>query len=214
MHTQAIIFDLDGTLLDTLEDLRSATNYALKKNGFPVRTTEQVRAAIGNGVKQLMKRSLAPNVAEAYLDVCLEDFYNYYDQHLCEATTAYQGVDTLVDALHECGIQLAALSNKYNSAACRLIEHFFGDAFRMIVGECEDEPRKPDPTAALRILQELEVEAEHALYVGDSIIDMETARNAGITMAGACWGFSGYEVLRRAGVRNLLRAPVELLSML
>lgn len=213
MRFEAIIFDLDGTLLNTLGDLADAVNFALSKRGHPPRTEAEVRDFIGNGIGKLIERALPPE-AQAEADDCLADFSSHYRVHMADRTVPYAGVPALVEALHARGLTLAVLSNKVDEAAVRLVTHYFGEAFALVRGERAGVPRKPDPTSVHDILRTLQIDAARTLYVGDSGVDMETAKNAGLFAAGVTWGFRSREVLLTHGADVLVDRPEELFKFL
>lgn len=213
MQIKTVLFDLDGTLLDTLGDLMDAVNFALEKRGYPARTLEDIRAFVGNGVGKLMQRALPPGKS-ADAESCLMDFHAYYNAHMTDRTVPYAGISALIPALQARGIALAVLSNKYDPAAKALVQHYFGNAFSLVCGERPDIPRKPDPTAVHLILQTLHTLPENALYIGDSGVDMQTAKNAGLYAVGAAWGFRSRETLRKHGADTLIDKPGALLQLL
>ena len=211
----AVIFDLDGTLLNTLADLREAANASLAKRGLPPRTLDEIRQFVGNGVRNLMKRCLPPESSDTEVDAALADFKAYYAVHLCEQTVPYDGIPELLVTLRERGVRLAVLSNKLDAASKQLMEHYFPQGtFSMVFGERAGIPRKPDPTSCREIMQELGVAAEDVLYVGDSGVDMQTAHNAGLYAVGVTWGFRSREVLMDNGADTLIDTPEQLLTLL
>lgn len=211
---KAVIFDLDGTLLNTLEDLRAAVNDALRKRGLPPRSLEEVRMFVGNGIRQLMKRSLPEGASDEEIDAALSDFRCHYYQHLCDATQPYDGIPEMVDELARRGVKMAVLSNKVDEASKKLIEHFFPKRFALVFGERKGIPRKPNPMSCLEIMQHLKVKPEEVLYVGDSGVDMQTAHNAGLYGIGVTWGFRSQKTLEENGAKRLLDTPSQLLDIL
>lgn len=211
---KAVIFDLDGTLLNTLEDLRSAVNVALALRNLPPRSLEEVRCFVGNGVRNLMRRALPAGTADADIDAALADFKQYYAAHIRDTTIPYDGIPELLTALCKRGIKVGVLSNKMDSATQELIQHFFPGKVDVIFGEHKDIPRKPDPTSCRLVMQQLGVKPEEVLYVGDSGTDMQTAKNAGLTAVGVTWGFRSREDLLQNGADYLVAAPVEIFRLL
>jgi 2-phosphoglycolate phosphatase len=211
---EAVIFDLDGTLLNTLEDLRGAVNAALALRKLPPRTTEEVRAFIGNGVRNLMKRALPQGTSEEEIDAALADFKSHYAQHLCEKTVPYEGIAEMLDVLKQRGIKLAVLSNKLDAATKQLMTQYFPEKFDIVYGERDGIPRKPDPTSCREIIQQFGIPAEQILYIGDSGVDMQTAKNAGLYAVGATWGFRDRSVLEQNGADVLIDHPKQLLDVL
>ncbi|HBI64881.1 MAG TPA: hypothetical protein DDX51_07190 [Clostridiales bacterium] len=210
----SVIFDLDGTLLDTLGDLQGAVNDALHRRGLPPRTVDEVRRFAGNGVRMLMKRSLPEGSTDAEIDAALADFKAYYAAHLTDSTVPYDGIPELLSALRKRGIKIGVLSNKLDSAAQQLMTHFFDGQIDVVFGEHADVPRKPDPTSCRMVMERLGVQPEDVLYVGDSGTDMQTACNAGLTAVGVTWGFRSREELIDSGADFLADLPAQILMML
>ena len=186
-----LIFDLDGTLLDTVADLAASTNYALKQCGFPVHKASDYKFFIGNGINKLFERVLP--VGEKTLDNILlirQHFLEYYGVHNADLTTPYPGISDMLIRLQESGIKLAVASNKYQKGTEKLIQHFFPDInFIAVFGQRENIPTKPDPTIVYDILSIAKVEKQLVLYIGDSGVDMQTAQNSGVEAVGVTWGF-------------------------
>jgi phosphoglycolate phosphatase len=186
-----IIFDLDGTLLDTVADLAISTNYALTLCGFPTHETAAYRFFVGNGINKLFERALPEGnkTPENILQV-RQYFLEYYGAHNAELTIPYPGISGLLQNLQNRSVMLAVASNKYHKATEKLIQHFFPDIkFTAVFGQRENVPTKPDPTIVYDILEVAQVDKSEVLYVGDSGVDMLTAKNAGIDAAGVSWGF-------------------------
>lgn len=210
----AVIFDLDGTLLNTLGDLRAATNHALKVRGLPPHSMEEIRQFIGNGIRLLICRAMPEGTPEAEIDAALDDFKAYYAAHIHDRTVPYDGIPQLLTALRKRGIQVAVLSNKIDSASQQLIEYFFPGKTDVVFGEHVGVPRKPDPTSCRMVMQQLGVQPEQVLYVGDSGTDMQTAKNAGLYAVGVTWGFRSKEVLLKYGANVLVHRPEQILQIL
>lgn len=209
-----VIFDMDGTLLDTLDDLTDATNAALAACGYPLRTKEEVRFFVGNGVGQLMKEAVPAATSEPELKRCLEEFKAYYAQHWQDKTLPYEGIKPLLADLKGRGVKLAVISNKYEQAVLQLCRDYFPGSFDTARGERAGVPRKPAPDAIYAILEELGSQQENALYVGDSEVDMATAKNAGLTAVGVTWGFRDRQLLLERGADRIIDRPAELLSLI
>lgn len=205
-----VIFDLDGTLLDTLADLAAAGNHALSAQGLPTHETEAYRSFIGNGIPNLIRRMLPEGSSEALQSETLRLFSAYYAAHNSDRTKPYDGIPELLDTLHARGIKTAVVSNKAHVFSVELIRRFFGETVCTVYGAGNDLPRKPDPAAVLRVMKELGVQPEEALYVGDSDVDMLTARNAGLDSCGVLWGFRSERVLVESGARFLAKDAGEL----
>lgn len=210
----AVIFDLDGTLLNTLGDLRAATNHALEVRGLPPHSMEEIRQFIGNGIRLLICRAMPEGTPEAEIDAALDDFKAYYAAHIHDRTVPYDGIPQLLTALRKRGIKVAVLSNKIDSASQQLIEYFFPGKTDVVFGEHVGVPRKPDPTSCRMVMQQLGVQPEQVLYVGDSGTDMQTAKNAGLYAVGVTWGFRSKEVLLEHGADILVHRPEQILQIL
>lgn len=210
----AVIFDLDGTLLNTLGDLRAATNHALEVRGLPPHSMEEIRQFIGNGIRLLICRAMPEGTPEAEIDAALDDFKAYYAAHIHDRTVPYDGIPQLLTALKKRGIQVAVLSNKIDSASQQLIEYFFPGKTDVVFGEHVGVPRKPDPTSCRMVMQQLGVQPEQVIYVGDSGTDMQTAKNAGLYAVGVTWGFRSKEVLLENGADVLVHRPEQILQIL
>ena len=186
-----VIFDLDGTLLNTIADLANSTNYALKVLGYPIHEPDKYNFMVGNGINKLFERALpdGEKTEENVLRV-RQEFVPYYDQHNEDKSRPYPGVTELLETLQTAGMQLAVASNKYQAATEKLIAHYFPNIkFTAVFGQREGIPVKPDPIIVKEILQIAKVQEEETLYVGDSGVDMQTAINAGVTSCGVTWGF-------------------------
>ena len=186
-----VIFDLDGTLLNTIADLANSTNYALKVLGYPIHEPDKYNFMGGNGINKLFERALpdGEKTEENVLRV-RQEFVPYYDQHNADKSRPYPGVTELLETLQTAGMQLAVASNKYQAATEKLIAHYFPNIkFTAVFGQREGIPVKPDPIIVKEILQIAKVQEEETLYVGDSGVDMQTAINAGVTSCGVTWGF-------------------------
>lgn len=214
MEYEAVVFDLDGTLLDTLEDLRSSVNHALRLHGFPERTYEEIRTFVGNGVRNLMLKAVPGGDAEPAFEAVFADFRSHYAVHWRERTAPYEGVMPLVEELHRRGMKLAVVSNKSDAEVKNLCAEFFGDKISCIRGEVPGVPRKPEPDSVFLALEALGVPREAALYVGDSEVDVHTARNAGLDCVAVTWGFRLREELEEAGAETFIDTPAELLEMI
>ncbi len=210
-----VIFDLDGTLLNTIADLAEATNRALAHYGFPTHETEAYRFFVGNGINKLFERSL-PEAHRSAEDVAAirSRFLPYYDAHNADLSTPYPGIPKVLSALQEQGILLAVASNKYQSATSKLIAHYFPHIhFAEVLGQREGIPVKPDPTIVHDILRQTGVHPEDVLYVGDSGVDMQTAHAAGVTAVGVSWGFRPYEELAAHQPEYIIERAEELLTL-
>ncbi len=212
---KAVVFDLDGTLLDTLDDLCGAVNATLKKFAFPTRTKEEVRSFIGNGIRLLVGRAMG-DCSHPQLDEALEEFKRYYAEHCKDETRPYEGIMPLLGRLREQGIQTGVLSNKADFATRALVEEYFGGLIEKAAGENEAAGirKKPAPDALFAMMDALGVTREETLYVGDSEVDIQTAQNAGVDCVCVLWGFKDEAFLRANGGVNLIREPYQLLPFL
>lgn len=186
-----VIFDLDGTLLDTLADLAESTNEALSLNGFPRHAIGEYKFFVGNGINKLFERALPEGAkTEANIQRVRKAFLAHYDVHNTDLSRPYPGIPALLEELQNAGVRLAVASNKYQAATCKLIAHFFpAIRFAAVLGQREGVPAKPDPAIVREILTLTGVEPADALYVGDSGVDMQTALQGGVTACGVTWGF-------------------------
>ena len=214
MKYEAVIFDLDGTLLDTLEDLRSSVNHALRMFGFPERSLEEIRTFVGNGVRNLMLKAVPGGADEPRFEEIFAEFKRYYAVHWREVTCPYAGVVELVEGLHRKGLKLAVVSNKSDAEVKNLCAEFFGGNILIARGEVPGVPRKPAPDGVLLALESLGVSREKALYIGDSEVDVRTARNAAVDCVAVTWGFRSREELEAEGATVFIDQPSELLSLI
>lgn len=211
-----IIFDLDGTLLNTISDLAHSTNYALEQNGFPGHPVEAYNYFVGNGINKLFERALPENKKTAeYVTRIREIFLPYYDKHNTDYTKPYNGIHELLKTLQSEGYMLAVASNKYQLATEKLIRHLFPDiTFTAVFGQREGVPVKPDPTIVRDILNIAGISTKETLYVGDSGVDMQTAINSEITSIGVTWGFRPREELQTNGADYIVDSPSEILRII
>ena len=208
---KTIVFDLDGTLLDTLDDLWAAVNEALKAHGLPTRTKEEVRGFVGNGAANLMRLACGvENYAEQA--ALLEDFHAYYRAHIANYTKPYDGIVSLLERLKEAGIKTAVLSNKPDVAVKTLAKQYFQGLLTEAAGENEAAGirKKPAPDALFSIMERLGATKAETLYVGDSEVDIQTAKNAGVACVSVSWGFKTKEFLRANGAERIIDEPSEL----
>lgn len=213
---KVVIFDLDGTLLNTIADLSAAANHALLSLGFAQREEAECRRFVGNGVTKLLERALpdgektAENVERMRIA-----FFKYYDEHLWDETSVYCGMTELLEALQSRGVLLAVASNKYQSATQRLVNHFFPQIkFMEVLGQREGFPVKPDPEIVHEILLSSGARKEDVLYVGDSDVDMQTAQNAGVRVCAVTWGFRSRELLESFCPDFITDTAREILTMI
>ncbi len=205
-----IIFDLDGTLLNTLHDLADSTNAALKMNGLPTRTLEEVRAFVGNGVYNLMCHAIAGGNENPKFEKSLADFKAYYALHCMDKTGPYEGMMELLCSLKKQGYKLAVVSNKFDAAVKKLNEQYFSKYISVAIGERETVHKKPAPDSVFAAMKELHSDAAHSIYVGDSDVDIQTAKNAGIPCISVTWGFRDRGFLMENGADLFADQPKEI----
>ena len=208
-----IIFDLDGTLLNTIDDLGYACNYAMEKTGYPTYPIGAYPAKVGNGINNLIRRAL-PETERTEENVMRvrEYFVPYYNEHNCDYTRPYEGIPEVLAALKAQGHQLAVASNKYQAATEKIVNHFFPGMFDVILGEREGIERKPNPQIVFDILDRCAKE-QKTLYLGDSLVDYETAKNAHVPFVACSWGFVPREKLVEAGIAHIIDKPKEIFSL-
>ena len=207
------IFDLDGTLLNTLDDLAASVNYALRTHGMPERTLDEVRSFVGNGVRLLMERAIPEGAANPRFEETFATFRAYYMEHSLDTTRPYDGIPEMIHALKQRGCRLAVVSNKFYAATQELIRHFFPE-ITVAIGEHEAEGirKKPAPDTVFEALRQLGVGKEKAVYVGDSDVDLQTAHNSGLPCISVLWGFRDHDFLLAHGATTFISRPEELLK--
>ena len=210
---KAVIFDLDGTLLDTLKDLYNSVNHALRTFGFPERTIDEVRRFIGNGVKRLMERSTPEGTSEKVNAECLDCFRAHYLQHMSDNTAPYEGVIELIAKLREKGVRTAVVSNKLHSAVVDLCKDYF-EGIEEAIGVSTEDERKPNPVNVLKVLDLFGITAEECIYVGDSEVDVQTAHNAEVKCIGVTWGFRDEAELKENGADFIAHTAEEVLNLI
>ncbi len=210
MKYQLAIFDMDGTILDTLEDLAAALNNTLQAEGFPARSIDEVRRFVGNGVRRLIISGAPDGVEEEVIDRMFDRFGVYYGEHCADKTCAFDGILPMLSRLRKAGYKLAVVSNKIDFAVQKLVEQYFPDCFDVAVGERKNIRRKPAPDSVNEVLRLLNTDRQAAVYIGDSEVDIETAQNA--RMDGICvnWGFRDAGVLMKKGASIVVSSPKEL----
>ena len=214
MPYQTAVFDLDGTLLDTLEDLYLATNAALERHSLPRRSRDEVRLFVGNGVEMLIRRAVPAGTDEETILAVLADFKTTYAAICEDHTRPYDGILDMLAALRERGIRVAVVSNKFDAATKQLCEKYFGDLVEVAIGERAGVRKKPAPDTVHEALKELGVTAEGAVYIGDSDVDIQTARNCGMECISVTWGLRDEEFLRQSGAKILVDSPERLLGVI
>ena len=213
MSYDVYVFDLDGTLLDTLGDLTASVNHALRWAGMPERTIEEIRWFVGNGVKKLMERAIPDGLNNPRFDEVYQEFRDHYLHHGLDTTVPYPGIMELLQALKDEGKQIAVVSNKFYKATEELCQHFFGGLVDVAIGEREGIRKKPAPDTVEEALRQLNADRTHAVYVGDSDVDIQTARNSGLPCISVLWGFRDQDFLLAHGATTLVVNPSDILSL-
>ena len=208
---KALIFDLDGTLLNTIGDLHSSTNFALRSFGFPERSLEEVNSFVGNGLAMLIRRAVPEGTTEETVQNVLREMKAHYAEHYHDRTLPYSGIMELLCECKAKGIPMAIVSNKADPFVKNLRSLFFAELIDIAIGESPELPRKPAPDMVYAALEQLYVSKENAFYVGDSEVDVLTARNAGLPCLAVTWGFRSEDILIEAGATDLIREPMDLL---
>lgn len=208
---RAVLFDLDGTLLDTIEDLADSLNHILARYGLPLHTVAEVQQLVGNGIPKLLERAVSADTPKEQIGEMYREFLAWYQTHCRVRTRPYPGIPELVDELKRRGFRLAVISNKADPATQELISHFFGDRFDFVLGAAEGRKLKPDRAMIEAALDALSITADEAVYVGDSQVDVQTAGNAGMPCVSVTWGFRSRKTLLEAGASALADTPEEVL---
>ena len=213
MEVKTVIFDLDGTLLNTLTDLSASVNYTLERFGFPLRSEREVRSYLGNGIRALVEKSL-PADKKDMTDECLKVFKDYYDIHKDDNTAPYDGIVDMLRSVKAAGLKTAIVSNKYDAAVQYLKDVTFSGLIDFAVGEGNGIAAKPAPDGVWLALKKLNAVKEESVYVGDSEVDLMTAENSGLKCVAVTWGFRDREELILRGAKNVIDAPDRLASLL
>lgn len=212
---KAVIFDLDGTLLNTIDDLANSVNFMLKQFQFPTFSVDEYKYKVGNGMRKLIERSLPKtHKTDNQIDMSLSVFMEHYNQHKNDNTAPYEGIIDLLNELKNKGIKLAVVTNKAHISAKPLIENTFPNIFDEIAGQKEGIPTKPNPQSVLNVLEKLNATPDECLFIGDSGVDMQTAKNAQITAVGVLWGFREKSELIQNGADEIISSPLELLKFI
>ena len=214
MKYRLALFDMDGTVLDTLQDLADATNAVMRKHGFPTHSVEAVRQFVGNGARVLIEKAVPAGTDPAQIDTVLGDFKEYYGKHSADATKPYDGVLDCLRALREAGVCTAVVSNKPDFAVKALTMQYFKGLFDAAIGDREGVRKKPAPDSVFEVMEALDVTEEEAVYIGDSDVDVQTAQNAGIDGIFVDWGFRSEACLREAGATVIARSPAEITALI
>lgn len=213
MKYESYIFDLDGTLLNTINDLAASCNYALRTFGFQEHSVDDVRRFVGNGVRLLMTRAIPDGDKNPKFDECYATFREHYLHHSLDTTAPYKGIPELIDSLKKNGKHIAVVSNKFYEATRELVKHFFGDEIKVAIGERPDIRKKPAPDTVIEALKQLGMPRETAVYIGDSDVDIDTARNCGMPCISVLWGFRDRQFLIDHGATTFVSTPEDILKI-
>lgn len=214
MRFDTAIFDLDGTILDTLDDLCDSVNFALEKNNLPCRTTEEIRAFVGNGIRLLIERAVPENTKNEIVDSCFEDFKAHYKGNSTNKTKPYEGITEALNYLKNSGMKLALVSNKADFAVQEIIKRYFPDVFQYATGEKDGVRRKPYPDSVIATMEYLGANKNKTVYIGDSEVDIETARNCDLPCVAVTWGFRDKKVLAKMNPEYIVEAAEQLIEIL
>ncbi len=214
MSYKLAIFDMDGTILNTLEDLADTVNYSLTQYGMPNRTISEVRNFVGNGIRKLIERAVPDGTSEEEIDQVFHTFHEYYKDHCAIKTCPYDGIPETIQAIRDKGIKTAVVSNKADYAVKSLCEDYFKGLFDYSVGDKEGSRRKPYPDGVNEVLDFFGISKDDAVYIGDSDVDFETAKNAGIDVIMVGWGFRDEDFILSLGAKKVLHNPAEILNEL
>ena len=209
-----IIFDLDGTLLNTLEDLKDSTNFALRYFGYPECSIDEVLNFVGNGVKKLIERAIPQGLDNPNFERCLDIFKTNYAENMYNNTVPYDGVIDMLETLRNKGIKIAVVSNKFDMAVKTLCRNYFANLVQVAVGESDNIRKKPSPDGVFRAIKLLNSSDKNSIYCGDSDVDVNTAKNAGLDCIGVTWGFRDRKVLISEGASYIVDTPDEILKIL
>lgn len=208
------IFDMDGTILDTLTDIYNAINHSLETYGLPLRTKEEVRMFVGNGLRKLVERAVPDNTDDSKIELVLAELLSYYGEHSSDTTAPYDGINDAISSLKKRGIVTAVVSNKADFAVQSLAKQFFDGLFDYAIGEHEGYRPKPTPDMVDEILRRSKISREDAVYIGDSDVDLQTAANSNMDCVAVTWGFRSEDFLREHGARVIATKPVELCDII
>ena len=214
MKYTTIVFDCDGTLLDTLTDLCNAVNYVLRAHDLPERSVSEVKAALGNGVAHLMRQSLPASISDDEFTNYLDEFKAYYGEHLQDYTAPYPGMLDVLDTLRAKGYKLAIVSNKIQEGITPLNKEYFGDRLPVAIGERPGLQRKPAPDMVLQALKKLDSTQSESIYIGDSEVDVATANNSGLLCIGVTWGFRDEQLHKDLGVKYIARKAEDIVTII
>ena len=214
MKFSAAIFDLDGTLIDTLEDLKNSVNHALRQFGFPERTYDEIKSFVGNGVAKLVYRSAPQDADNETKEKLLALFKEHYIEHSMVFTAPYEGINEMLIDLKNAGVRTAVVTNKMQDAALDIIDSFFGNLIDTVIGQVDSLPQKPEPDGVWLAIEKLGKSREDAVYIGDSDVDCLTASNSKLPIIGCVWGFRGRKLLEECGADYIAESPADIVKFI
>ena len=212
MKYTLLVFDMDGTILDTLEDLKITMNHALRLHNMPERTLDEIRSFVGNGIRRLIELAVVDGTSIQKIDEVHKDFMAYYEDHCADFTKPYDGINDTIAELKKRGYKTAVVSNKVNEAVLDLCDEYFPGLFDLAIGETPNVARKPAPDMVYLALNHFGVSKEQAVYIGDSDVDVATAKNSGLDMIAVDWGFRSRECLMEQGATTIISKPEEIIK--
>ena len=213
MKYELIVFDMDGTILDTLEDLKNSMNHTLRLYNMPERSLGEIRSYVGNGIRKLIERAVATGTDDATIELIHKDFMKHYEVHCADFTRPYDGVNDLIKELRKRGYKTAVVSNKAHDAVLDLCDQYFPDLFDLAIGERPEIAKKPAPDMVNLAVEQLQISREKSVYIGDSDVDVATARNSNLDMIAVDWGFRTREFLIEQGATTIISKPEEILML-
>lgn len=213
MKYELIVFDMDGTILDTLEDLKNSMNHTLKLHNMPERTLDEIRSFVGNGIRRLIELAVAEGTSQDKMDIIHKDFMKHYEVHCADFTKPYDGINVLIKELRNRGYKTAVVSNKADAAVQDLCVEYFPGLFDLAIGERPEIAKKPAPDMVNLALDYFKISKENAVYVGDSDVDVATARNSDLNMIAVDWGFRTRDCLIEQGAKIIVSKPEEILGL-
>ena len=213
MKYELLIFDMDGTILDTLEDLKNSMNYTLRLHNMPERSLDEIRSFVGNGIRTLIERAVVSGTSVNKVNAMHKDFMVHYEVHCADETKAYDGIIEVITKLRTLGFKTAVVSNKAHPAVLELCEKYFPGLFDLAIGETPNVARKPAPDMVHFALKHFNVSKEKAVYIGDSEVDVATARNSNLDMIAVDWGFRSRQCLKEQGATVIISHPSEIIDL-
>lgn len=209
-----VVFDMDGTILNTIDDLYNSVNFALEKSGFPKRSMKEILSFVGNGVKALVDRAMPKGYSNEQFDICFNTFMEHYNVHKNDNTAPYDGILDLMAVLDEKGIKMSVVSNKFDAGVKELAKNLFKNYLPVAIGESENIKPKPNPSGVWYALELMGAKSDESVYIGDSEVDFETAKNSGLTFIAVTWGFRPRSLHEKLGVKYIAEKPMDIVKIL